>query len=424
MGNVKMDNKLQITAPARLASILQVFSALDDVRWNHTGNYNLINHCADDFTPDEKLLSHWLCYVTDRQTAFERVWEVGGYVLSHLVRAFRRRKSGPAKIMYNHLRGFAGKSGLRLVCPLGKNNKRLSYYEINKGPVEFASRYIPSDAVSICRTLVILDAVAGRNFTRYMELAIAGQTDQSAAIRQLAVALHFLTYADIGQVSAEDVRDRIASLPATLHHQLTKLKKDPATFFAELEKDFDSYGKKRLWCSIRDYLKSPEFNRYFTKELENFSLTEAVRWKKGTPAHRKALAVMELPGDVWNNNRIFRDGLFSPHLSPIPEPWDTPRTVREIYNAMPPGQTTFYPEQLDVTFDFVPRMCDKRNCHICMFGNGISKLCHQKSGLYCPVTLAACGYIHPCEPNNCIFKINAVAGVCANDIAKKGVGVQ
>ena len=45
-----------------------------------------------------------------------------------------------------------------------------------------------------------------------------------------------------------------------------------------------------------------------------------------------------------------------------------------------------------------------------------AKLCHNQSGLHCPVTLAACGYIHPCpcDPSTCVFKRDDVKGICKN----------
>jgi hypothetical protein len=58
---------ISIKSQERLAAVLEAFSALDDVRWRTAANYNLINYCATDLTADEKLLSHWLCYVADRR---------------------------------------------------------------------------------------------------------------------------------------------------------------------------------------------------------------------------------------------------------------------------------------------------------------------------------------------------------------------
>ncbi len=85
--------KLQVTSVAEVKAILKAFACLDEIRWSNSPNYNLINYCSDDLTADEKLLTHWLSYITDRQMPFMRVWEIGGYVLSHLVRAFERCNS-------------------------------------------------------------------------------------------------------------------------------------------------------------------------------------------------------------------------------------------------------------------------------------------------------------------------------------------
>ena len=146
---------------------------------------------------------------------------------------------------------------------------------------------------------------------------------------------------------------------------------------------------------------------------------EAVRWRREN-VQKEALAEMELPGDVWNNNTIFRAGLFSPHLGPIPKTWDMPKTIRAIFKKTSDQNSTFYPEQLDVTFDFVPRMCARLQCHHCIFGGGIKieKMCHQQPGFSCPVTLAACGYFYPCNPDNCVFKLDSVRNVCESSVAK------
>jgi len=86
---------LNVTDVERMSAILEVFSLLDDTRWNQEPTddlsdycYNLINYCTHDLTEDEKLLTHWLCYITDRRMPFKRVWDVGGYVISHLVRRY------------------------------------------------------------------------------------------------------------------------------------------------------------------------------------------------------------------------------------------------------------------------------------------------------------------------------------------------
>jgi hypothetical protein len=255
-----MSKTIEIKDPSKLGDVLRIFSALDEARWSDARNYNLINYCEDDFTFDEKLLTHWF------------------------LRA-------------------------------------------------------------------------------------------------------------------------------------------PEQFIAELVDDFKRkpYKKRRLWCSIRDYLKSDEFNSYLVGALKDIDTHEAVRWSRKN-VENAAFAMIELPGDVWNNDPIFRDGLFSsPYLGSTPPSWDMPRTIREIYNKMPDQNAAFYPEQLDVTFDFVPSMCSKLKCHRCLFGGGIDKLCHQQRGLYCPVTLAACGYFYQCDPDNCAFKSDSVRDFCQSSVAKREV---
>ena len=65
-----------------------------------------------------------------------------------------------------------------------------------------------------------------------------------------------------------------------------------------------------------------------------------------------------------------------------------------------------YPEQFDVTFDFVPRMCEKNNCDICPFNltnknNNIDKICVNDKSKYCTVAQICCNYKCMCKPNEC-----------------------
>lgn len=195
-------------------------------------------------------------------------------------------------------------------------------------------------------------------------------------------------------------------------------------FQLDLNQQKPLFRRKRLWCSLRDYLKSPEFNDYFVASLENEKTDDANKWKRDNPELRKSLYVLELPGDVWNNAQVFRSGLFSPYLKNERKSWDMPKTIREIYKQLREiykqlvvnGQVAFYPEQLDVSFYFVPRMCEENMCGVCMFGKGVDKVCHKKSGILCSVALIACGYKHICEPTKCVLKENRVSGLCKSSL--------
>ena len=110
---------------------------------------------------------------------------------------------------------------------------------------------------------------------------------------------------------------------------------------------------------------------------------------------------IELPGDVWNNNSVFKNNLFSNvlDLESIPKTWNMPQIIRDIYNQLKNAKDIdgFYPEQFDITFDFVPRMCSARACHICPFGkNGADLTCIPTKDKYCPVALVSCGYVSKC----------------------------
>lgn len=181
-----MSKTIEIKEPSKLRDVLRIFSALDDVRWSDRGNYNLINYCEEDstpdeFTPDEKLLTHWLCYIADRQTAFQRVWNVGGYVLSHLVREFTIHRETPVETVLNdHMIHHSAEEGLQLKCPLVRPSPRLGFNEADSDPVVFKSRFMPIDLLSIYRTLIILDSLAERSFTRFIYKAVKRETDQDA----------------------------------------------------------------------------------------------------------------------------------------------------------------------------------------------------------------------------------------------------
>ena len=126
--------------------ILESFSQFDDMRWEQPANYNLINYCSEDLSSEEKLLTHWLCYITDRQTDFRRIWEVGGYVISHLVRAYVRENEQDVHSLLRHY--YIRSNGkLALQCCSEGDNARLKRYGITVGEVRFTSRYMPEDDI-------------------------------------------------------------------------------------------------------------------------------------------------------------------------------------------------------------------------------------------------------------------------------------
>jgi len=175
-------------------------------------------------------------------------------------------------------------------------------------------------------------------------------------------------------------------------------------------------NKKRLWCCVRDYKKGI-FQRIFNKAIKEAfpnEATDLIRIWNNLPMDH-----IELPGDVWNNSPLFRDRLFADvlNISSLLESWRMPRIIRELYRELSSSKNAdaFYPEQFDITFDFVPRMCSKKLCNVCPFGkNGADSICIPTSNKYCPVALVTCGYVAKCvgEHGDCAIREELGKKIC------------
>ena len=177
---------------------------------------------------------------------------------------------------------------------------------------------MPEDLVLIFRTLAVLDRVADRSLSRFIHAAGEGEADMAKATRRVATSLYQLTYLSGGAVSASeyDVQTNRA-VKKILNFEL-KLGREPEGGF---------FGRKRLWCSFRDYLKSLEFNLIFVEALGEAGTSDTQRWKRSNPALKAALQALELPGDVWNNAEIFQQGLFSPYTASERKTLDMPNCI-------------------------------------------------------------------------------------------------
>ena len=323
----KVMDSVRIKDAFPLQSILKVISLLDYVRWEYpanysTVNYTLINYPYDDLTPDEKLLTHWLCYITDRQMQFERIWEVGGYVFSHIVRTYTRsRDKDVVTLLEEYIRSKEqDKGGLSFECEVVDGSEaaisRLNRFGgTQNGNVRFSSRYVPDDIVRIFHTLSLLDKTSNRSLTRFIANAMPEMRgrveDYRVPIRRIAASLNALSYGSSSMVSAGNYQGRLREAADKVERiaQQCDLTSDRCTI-SWLDA-FDPFGRKRLWCSLRDYLKSPEFNTLFVSALQDIGRNDSRLWERDNPGLLDALDVIELPGDVWNNNSVFREGLFT-----------------------------------------------------------------------------------------------------------------
>ena len=393
----------------KLNYIFKAISFFDEVRWNEVANYNVINFCKSELSNDTKIFTHWLCYITDRQMAFERIWDVGGYVFSELIDTIKEKKTidllNPDNPNAFIKRIDNGKRYVFVSHSKVNNTSILKKYGfVSSKKVEFSSRYYPSDYFSILYTIVFLEKY---NFmlSKFIQEIFEKYSDNDDFIKKLLFSLYLLTYYNVGQPNKND----IIQFKKNLKKAEERRKKLEIIFskkkeFEEKYKIFlqrDVFHQKRAWCSLRDFLKSPEFNKYFKNALIEVGVTTFKSFSSIS-----ALKNLELPGDVWNNNSNFRNCiLFETEYEKSNK--ELNKILRNYYDKHC-SEIEGYPEQFDITFDFVPRMCEKNNCDICPVvkgggkqGTNFKKICISNKKKYCTVAMIACNYKIDCYGGNC-----------------------
>ncbi len=393
-----------------LNTIFKAISFYDDIRWDSASNYNLINFYKEGLDDDTKLLTHWLCYITDRQMAFERIWDIGGFVFSELIATIKNERNlkllNPdyeGAFIAQKDKGFVFKSNA--TC---NGNEVLERYGIpNSEVVSFSSRYYPSDYFSILFTLSILSEY-DYSLTKFIAESYRRNENREDSITRILFSLYLMTYHEIGQPSRNDLHDfeknmflaenRTEKILGILHS---------VEHFESAYKLFNKKKKfvqKRASCSLRDFFKSPEFNQYFRNAMKEQGLLEEEMQQLFS---LKSLQQFELPGDVWNNNPRFRDCILEgTEYQNSKQPLN--KILRDYFNKNESEIGDSYPEQFDITFDFVPRMCMNNNCDICPIGllkdnskSGFFKTCVKNNQLFCSVALINCGYKADCQGREC-----------------------
>jgi hypothetical protein len=399
----------------KMLRIFRILSFFDKFRWERK-NTNLINFFNLDLDPDTKVLTHWLCYIMDRQMPFQRIWDIGGFVISNMIFQIKEKKSldllNPEKqdsfvVKDDVVKDQKSKYHF-LSQETAKDNPILGKYEKNisqDNKVKFKSRYLPSDYFSILNTFVFLeDEKYGFEFTGFISEFLNNNKDKDNIIKRLIFALYLITYYEIGTQgtrSYEDMEKFNDNVDSAIirKDKVNKILNTSEEFEIEYSKFLKQkiFSQKRTCCSVRDYIKFPEFNDYFKEALERKGLEK--KFLK-TLFNKDSLAQLELPGDVWNNNKQFSDCILKDTAS-YEEDDSTPlnKIVRKFYEDNKHIIDDGYPEQFDVTFDFVPRMCVMNNCLLCPIGrlqnrkeNNLEKICINNKKCYCTVALMACNY--------------------------------
>ena len=196
----------------KLSKVFEIMAFLDEARWNEENwdkNQNLINYFNENIDIETKILTHWLCYIFERQTKFEKIWEVGGFIMSEI--AYRYRHEKPSEIIefinqyLNEKDYFV--SNLKLENLNKKTRTRLErYFDKKENFAQFKSRFYPSDYKAICVTLITLKEY-DYSLIKYISKTINMNEDEEI-IRKVIYSLYLLTYEGIGTQTSESVKGR------------------------------------------------------------------------------------------------------------------------------------------------------------------------------------------------------------------------
>lgn len=370
------------TATQDVLRFAQVVTWLDEARWIRAED-PIENPLYARLEPPQKILVHWLCYITNRQRPARDVWQDGGFVFSSIVGDYSAGLVGPGdarRFLSRHqVEGWG---------------KLWAYCATHEGTqVTYTPRF-GDDQKSVERTLTIL-ADYDRSLVQFISHFVSRLRGQDQALKRVAHALDILSYRL--ELSIErarwllDSKDRLSAHFQTWRRSSTR-------------------RHKRLWAALRDYRKpgSP-LRTYLETELT---------W----PELGFELDQLELPGDVWNER--FSDRLVSRIASSVRlrmSRTSSSQAARQLYECIleVDPATDFYPERLDFSFDFAPRMCDLGRCHVCLFGAPteipcLAQMAHQQ-GQLCPVLSLSCGYRYPCRVGDCPVADETSYGLCEGE---------
>ena len=360
-------------------------------------------------SPEQKLLTHFLGYITNRQISYKLIFTKLDLIFSQLVMDFYSHNFSSEKLLFDpkmyidcensEKKGFIARFQM---------DNRAQYSEdksLRQGLIKASSRFFPNDFVGIFCTLKVLEEFTEKSFSNYilkcLSLTTPGQ-EPGHEMEFLLYGLWLLGYST-GRWEKEDLDEQ------KIYDRCIKQKFDVITNFfngAGVPKTFrkERYKSKRLTCFVRDLLKCEHYSLLFRKIIPPQVMDKL----------QNQLYMLELPGDVWNNNEHFQQC-----SNQIPEFSEQKKTipfnkrVREFYEKVWKDSSfkrlDYYPEQFDTTFDFVPRMCETigmGNCDYCPLGeksNGRipDELCLEKlpenEQKFCPFLLYACGYKVKCK---------------------------
>lgn len=382
----------------KLSRSWPIIKWLDDARWAAGSSGSIIP--GDVFKSLEgkgKLLTHWLCYITDQQRPYEQVWNQGGPVFAEVIGEYLSNTQSIEDVL-ELLSSFTESLG----------DGMIDEYVSQKQELEgFAIKYTPRfgmHQLSIARTLGMLLPFQ-KDITKYLSVnegfLLRVDNEWDSLTWRMAFLLYLLSYDQIrkGMLSYH-------SQKTDFFHDLQYREKEFQSLLHDVNRLENRYRRwirrerfhKRLWAAFRDYLKPGSY--FEAVFMKCFKGTERGTIVSLLDKRYEILPWLELPGDTWNLQFSWK--LFGADIA-------SPRDLRNNYTKLRKGSlisSSFYPEQFDISFDFSPRICDRGNEDLCPFRKGtkIAAYCvgrDKTSDRYCPVTMILCGYQSKCQPVNC-----------------------
>jgi hypothetical protein len=407
----------------RFREMLPLVAWLDSCRWQSSRNMNTGLLTVEKFKKlegyGEKVLVHWLCYITDRMRDFEPVWELGGQIFSEIIEQYRNVENEQMlmKTIFSREGFMQRPENGKKIDPFVSKEKENE----KKAPLAFGPRF-QDDLLSIARTLYGLLLRYDGSITNYLEQNADFWTTGTDMAGRIAYLLYMLSYKDLHKEYYNFEQSNQSQFLSEAESYMKTLEKDPFPGYLEWCKS-GRYGAKRLWAALRDYLKQGSgFRSDFVNAMN--------------PDCRRALGNIDLfdlefPGDVWN--RRFLENLFQPIFGERVDRNgkqlvlrnNASESIRRIFEELVQGEdrSKYYPEQLDISFDFAPRMCDNKWEQFCLFQGNARDLCiyiqfqetsnERLAEKVCPVAVISGGYVIPCDSVNCPIPL-ATSRLCEN----------
>ena len=410
-------NKLEIIDESKLKTLFKVVKWIDDKRWENYENYNFISVKEDiKLNNSEYILLHWILYIMDRQMPFMKIWDNGGKVFSKIIDDYSTNKE---RSVENILEDYYKE----------KNDIKGKYQFIINSDEKFISRFITSDIQNIRKTLTILNEKYERSIVKFIvDVVSRFETNEDLLVR-VACALNMLTYRGSNEKNADIAKNDNIKKTIEMLTNDKQFNKELASF-----KKQTTTNKKRLWCALRDYNKG-YFSDVFKNAVEELNVEPERKDELKSKWDSIELYDLELPGDVWNTKDTFVENIMEGKLNigndSIPKNWKFPKILRIAYDTLydtlkenEKRDWEYYPEQFDFTFNFVPRMCDNKECSICLFGKNkknIESICINNKEKYCTVLLASCGYKVKCDPGSCPIVNEDTIGLCKAPFKRNNV---